>query len=203
VIVHTISVGDMLNFTYIIEDEDTGQSILLDPSWDLDKLEEIIRRKSLQIKYIVNTHHHFDHTLGNEAMSKSTKARIIQHTASNLHHDVTVDDNSRIEFGNSGLTVLYTPGHSQDSICLASADKIFTGDTLFVGSCGRVDLPGGSARSLYHSIFDVLYKLDDNLVVFPGHNYGPTPTSTIGLEKRTNPVMQKMTEAEFLQMLGQ
>ncbi len=193
----------MMNFTYIIEDEDTGQSILLDPSWDLDKLEEIIRRKSLHIKYIINTHHHFDHTLGNEAMSKSASAPIVQHASSGLRHDIAVEDNSKIEFGGSAFSVLHTPGHSQDSICLAGDGKIFTGDTLFVGSCGRVDLPGGSAKSLYHTIFKVLYELDDNLAVFPGHDYGPTPTSTMGREKKTNPVMQKMTETEFLRMLGQ
>ena len=81
--------------------------------------------------------------------------------------------------------------------------KIFTGDTLFVGNCGRIDLPGGSAKDLFHSLFDVLYSLDDDLVLYPGHNYGPSETSTIGQEKITNLILQKRTEQEFVEMMGQ
>ena len=80
--------------------------------------------------------------------------------------------------------------------------KIFSGDTLFVGNCGRIDLPGGSAHDLYHSLFDVLYSLDDNLVMYPGHNYGNAETSTLGQEKITNLVMQKRTQEQFVEMMG-
>ena len=138
--VHQIQVGNMQNFSYIVEDEDTSESIIIDPSWDLIELEMIIKENALKIKYIVNTHHHFDHTLGNEAMVESTKAPIIQHENSELKHDITVKDGDFIEFGNSKLKVLHTPGHSQDSICLVGDGKIFSGDTLFVGNCGRIDL---------------------------------------------------------------
>jgi len=201
--VHQIQVGNMQNFTYIVEDDDTSEAILIDPSWDLIELEMIIKRNNLKIKYIVNTHHHFDHTQGNEAMAESTKAPIIQHEFSELKHDITVKDGDFIEFGNSKLKVLHTPGHSQDSICLIGDGKIFSGDTLFVGNCGRIDLPGGSAKDLYHSLFDVLHSLDDNLVLYSGHNYGNSEISTIGEEKTTNPVMQKRTEQQFLEMMGQ
>ena len=201
-IVHQIQVGNMQNFCYIVEDEDTSESIIIDPSWDLIELEMVIKEKNLKIKYIVNTHHHFDHTLGNEAMVESTKAPIIQHENSELKHDITVKDGDIIEFGNSKLKVLHTPGHSKDSICLIGDGKIFSGDTLFVGNCGRIDLPGGSAKELYHSLFDVLYSLDDNLVMYPGHNYGHKETSTIGQEKITNMVMQKRNEQQFLDMMG-
>ena len=200
--VHQIQVGNMQNFTYIVEDDETNEAILIDPSWDLIELELIIKRNNLKIKYIVNTHHHFDHTLGNEAMAESTKAPIIQHEASELKHDLSVKDGDFIEFGKSKLKVLHTPGHSKDSICLIGDGKIFSGDTLFVGNCGRVDLPGGSARELYHSLFDVLYSLDDDLVMYPGHNYGHKETSTIGHEKVTNLVMQKRTEDQFVEMMG-
>ncbi|MGH1568386.1 MAG: hydroxyacylglutathione hydrolase family protein [Nitrosopumilus sp.] len=200
--VHQIQVGNMQNFSYIVEDEDTHQSIIIDPSWDLIELEMIIKENNLKIKYIVNTHHHFDHTLGNEAMVESTKAPIIQHENSELKHDITVKDGDLIEFGNSKLKVLHTPGHSQDSICLVGDGKIFSGDTLFVGNCGRIDLPGGSAKDLYHSLFDVLHNLDENLVMYPGHNYGGSETSTLGQEKITNHVMQKRTEQQFLDMMG-
>jgi len=201
--VHQIQVGSMQNFTYIVEDVDTGEAILIDPSWELVELELIIKRNDLKIKYIVNTHHHFDHTMGNEAMAESTKAPIIQHELSELKHDITVKDGDYIEFGNSKLKVLHTPGHSMDSICLIGDGKIFSGDTLFVGNCGRIDLPGGSAKELYHSLFDVLHTLDDNLVLYSGHNYGNSETSTIGQEKITNHVMQKRTEQQFVEMMGQ
>jgi glyoxylase-like metal-dependent hydrolase (beta-lactamase superfamily II) len=192
----------MQNFTYILED-DTGEAIILDPSWNLDEIEQVITRKALTVKYIVNTHHHFDHTLGNEAISKSTGAKIIQHESSTLDHDISVSDGHSIKFGNSELKVFHTPGHSKDSICLVGDGKIFTGDTLFVGNCGRVDLPGGSAKELYHSLLDILTKLDDDLILYSGHNYGSTPSSTIGNEKQTNFVMQKRTEEEFVELMGQ
>ena len=200
--VHQIQVGNMQNFTYIVEDDDTNEAIIIDPSWELVELELLIKRNNLKIKYIVNTHHHFDHTLGNEAMTKSTKAPIIQHESSELKHDITVKDGDFIEFGNSKLKVLHTPGHSKDGICLIGDNKIFSGDTLFVGNCGRIDLPGGSAKELYHSLFDVLHSLDDNLVLYSGHNYGLSETSTIGEEKTTNPVMQKRTEQQFVEMMS-
>ena len=200
--VHQIQVGNMQNFTYIVEDDDTNEAIIIDPSWELVELELLIKRNNLKIKYIVNTHHHFDHTLGNEAMVESTKAPIIQHEASELKHDITVKDGDFIEFGNSKLKVLHTPGHSKDSVCLIGDNKIFSGDTLFVGNCGRIDLPGGSAKELYHSLFDVLHSLDDNLVLYSGHNYGLSETSTIGEEKTTNPVMQKRTEQQFVEMMS-
>ena len=84
------------------------------------------------------------------------------------------------------------PGHSKDSICLIGDGKIFSGDTLFVGSCGRIDLEGGSASEIYDSIFDVLYGLDEQLIMYPGHDYGSVKISTIGDQKRTNPIMRKI-----------
>ena len=200
--VHQIQVGNMQNFTYIVEDDDTNEAIIIDPSWELIELELLIKRNNLKIKYIVNTHHHFDHTMGNEAMTESTKAPIIQYESSELKHDITVKDGDYIEFGNSKLKVIHTPGHSKDSICLIGDGKIFSGDTLFVGNCGRVDLPGGSAKELYHSLFDTLYALDDDLVLYSGHNYGKSEVSTIGQEKISNHVMQKRTEQQFVEMMG-
>lgn len=201
--VHQFQVGNMENFTYILEDEESGEAIILDPSWNLDEIQKEIVRRDLKIKYIVNTHHHFDHTLGNEAMAKETTAQILQHESSTLKHDISLVDRQKIKFGNSELTVFHTPGHSKDSICLVGDGKIFSGDTLFVGNCGRVDLPGGSARELYHSLFDILVKMDENLILYPGHNYGSTPISTLGKEKQNNFVLQKRSEQEFVELMGQ
>ena len=202
-IVYQIQVGNMQNFCYVVVDEETNECIIIDPSWELEKIEEVISRNGLTVKYIVNTHHHFDHTIGNKAMADSTGAKIIQHEESTLEHDITVKDGEKIQFGNSALQVVHTPGHSKDSICLIGDGKIFSGDTLFVGNCGRIDLPGGSAKDLYHSLFDILYDLDDELTLYCGHNYGSSPTSSIGMEKKMNFVMQKRTEQEFVEMMGQ
>ncbi len=200
-IVHQILVGRMQNFTYVIYDEDTSAAIVLDPSWDLDKVQNILEQHKLKTKYIVNTHNHFDHTLGNQALAKSLGVSILQHPASGLPHDTDINDGDSIKFGKSSLAVLHTPGHSQDSICLVGDGKVFTGDTLFVGSCGRVDLPGGSAEDLYDSLFGIVAKLDGSLVVYPGHNYGPTATSTISREVDSNPVLQYRTKQDFLSLM--
>ena len=200
--VYQIQVGNMQNFTYILEDEDTETAIVLDPSWDLEEIQKVLEKNNLKVKYIVNTHHHFDHIIGNEYMTKITGAKIIQHSASTLKNDMTVSDGDKIKFGNSELTVFHTPGHSKDSMCLVGDGKIFSGDTLFVGNCGRVDLPGGSAKELYHSLFDILHKMDEKLVLYPGHNYGSYPSSTLGKEKKTNFVLQPRTEQEFLEFMN-
>jgi len=200
--VHQLEVGNMQNFTYILEDEDTSEAMIIDPSWDLDEIVRVIEKNGLSVKYIVNTHYHFDHTIGNDVMVQKTGAKILQYKTSTIKHDIEVSDGDKIKFGSSELTVLHTPGHSKDSMCLVGDGKIFSGDTLFVGACGRVDLPGGDARELYHSLTDVLQKLDNNLVMYPGHNYGSTPTATLGNQKKMNFVMQPRTEQEFLEMMG-
>ena len=196
--VEQIQVGRMQNFTYVISDYKTRDAVILDPSWDLADIEQVIRRDSLRVTHIVNTHHHFDHTTGNEQMARSTGAPVAQHEASELPHDISLRHGDAVAFGDSALEVLHTPGHSKDSICLVGDGKIFTGDTLFVGTCGRVDLPGGSARELYHSIFDTLSNLEDSLVMYPGHDYGAAPASTLGDQKQSNPVMRPVSEEQFV-----
>lgn len=199
--VYQILVGGMMNFTYVVGDEATGEAIVVDPSWDLDRVQDIISKNNLTTKYIVNTHHHFDHTLGNETLARVTGAPIIQHPSSGLQHDISIDEGDTIHFGELGLGVLHTPGHSQDSICLVGDGNILTGDTLFIGSCGRVDLPGGNASQLYNSLRR-LSSLDGALLVYPGHHYGDTKTSTLSQQIDTNPVLHPQTEGAFLRMLG-
>ena len=200
--VYQIPVGPMQNFSYIVEDESTHEAIVIDPSWDLDKITQLVEEQNLNPKYIVNTHWHDDHTRGNEELAAEISAKIVQHEISTLQNDMTVKDGDSIKFGCSELVVYHTPGHSKDSICLVGDGKIFSGDTLFVGNCGRIDLPGGSSRELYHSLFDVISNLDDGLIMYPGHDYGSAQTSTIGNEKMTNPVMQKISEDDFVMRMG-
>ena len=116
--VYQIPVGPMQNFSYIVEDTSTHEAIVIDPSWDLEKITKTIDEQNLKIKYIVNTHWHDDHTRGNEELSKQLGAKIIQHEASQLKNDLTVSNGDSIEFGSSFLMVYHTPGHSKDSICL-------------------------------------------------------------------------------------
>ena len=198
-----IPAGQMANYTYIIADEDTDLAAVIDPSWELDKTFSALKKNGWTAKYIINTHGHFDHVLGNEQVAAATGAKIVQHENSKLNRDISVKDGQTIELGKTRLQVLHTPGHSEDSMCLVlEGQLVFTGDTLFVGNCGRVDLPGSDAEKMYHSLFDVVAKLDERLLVYPGHNYGSTETSTIGRERTTNFVLQPKTKEEFLEFMG-
>jgi hydroxyacylglutathione hydrolase len=198
-----IPVGQMANFTYIVADEESGEAAIIDPSWDLDEIFHALKRNGWRAKYVINTHTHFDHVLGNDQVAEVTGAKIVQHKNSQLEKHVAVSDGDVIEIGSIRLRVLHTPGHSTDSMCLIlDGQLIFTGDTLFVGNCGRTDLPGSDLAEMYHSLFDRLGKLDEKLVVYPGHNYGSTTTSTIGREKKTNYVLQPRSKQEFLEFMG-
>lgn len=197
-IVKQIPVGSMSNFTYIIADEKSKMAAVIDPSWDLEKVLDALKANDLKLQYIINTHTHFDHVLGNEQLATITGARIIMHKNSRLDKDLSVDDGDTIQLGDINIKVIFTPGHSKDGMCLLAENKLFAGDTLFIGNCGRVDLPGGSATELYDSIFGKLMKLDDRIEVYPGHDYGNRPYSTIGDEKRTNYVLKPRTKEEFL-----
>jgi glyoxylase-like metal-dependent hydrolase (beta-lactamase superfamily II) len=104
--------------------------------------------------------------------------------------DITVEEGDRVEFGNHSLDVIHTPGHTPGGICLYTNGYVFTGDTLFVGGIGRTDLPGGSMAQLIQSIKNKLIALPDDTLVFPGHNYGSSPQSTIGKEKQSNPFVR-------------
>ena len=197
-----IPVGQMANFTYIVADEETAEVAIIDPSWDLEKVFDALEKNRWKAKYIVNTHSHFDHVLGNGQVAKMTKAKIIQHKDSHLEKDIALSEGDVIQVGSIGMKVVHTPGHSPDSICLVLDGAVFTGDTLFVGNCGRTDLPGSDPKEMYHSLLNIVSRLDDKLVVYPGHNYGQTPTSTIGFEKKFNLVLQRRTEQEFLEFMG-
>lgn len=197
-----IPVGQMANFTYIIADEESGEAAVIDPSWDLDEVFRALKKNGWRAKYVINTHTHFDHVLGNDQVAGVEGAKIVQHKNSQLEKHIAVSDGDVIEIGSIRLRVLHTPGHSKDSMCLIlEGQLVFTGDTLFVGNCGRVDLPGSDPAEMYHSLFELLYKLDENLLVYPGHNYGTTPTSTIGREKKTNFVLQPKSKQEFLEFM--
>ncbi len=190
------------NFSYIIADDSTKEAAVVDPNFNADAIIRIVRDQNLNVKYVIDTHDHFDHTASNEDFKSNFGAKVVAHKLANVNKDVSVVDGDVIRVGNIIIKVIHTPGHTRDSVCLLIDDKLLTGDTLFVGGCGRTDLPGGSAEDLYHSLFDKLIKLDDNIKVYPGHDYGPKPYSTIGVEKRTNYVLQKRTVEEFIAFMN-
>jgi hydroxyacylglutathione hydrolase len=158
--------------------------------------------EGLNLKYIFSTHGHSDHTAGNAELQSAFGGQVVVHRLSKVDTQVKVDDNDVLHVGSVELRVIFTPGHTQDGICLLVNDKrLLTGDTLFVGECGRTDLPGGNPRQMYTSLFEKLIKLDDAVEVYPGHDYGDKPHSTIGEEKRTNYVLQPRSMEEFAEFM--
>jgi hydroxyacylglutathione hydrolase len=204
-----IQVGGMAVFAYLVGDTESGEALIIDPAADTDDIIAEAKKHNLTIKYIVNTHGHVDHIMGNAEMKKRTGAKIIVHeedagmltTTSPMmlkmfgaQHsppaDITVKDGDRITVGTLSLTVIHTPGHTPGGMALHMDGVVFTGDTLFVEAVGRTDFPGSSWPAMLRSIRERLFTLPDETKVLPGHNYGGTPTSTIGHEKKYNPFVQ-------------
>ncbi|MGA8080725.1 MAG: MBL fold metallo-hydrolase, partial [Candidatus Nitrosopolaris sp.] len=176
---------------------------VIDPSWELEKIFAILEKNGWKVKYIINTHTHFDHILGNEQVAAVTGAKIIQHKDSTETYDIPVEDGQIIQVGKIMIRIVHTPGHSKDSMSLVvNNELVLTGDTLFVGNCGRVDLPGSDASEMYDSLFEKIAKLEESLVVYPGHDYGSKKTSTIGEEKRTSTVLKARSRADFVRYMA-
>ncbi len=191
------------NFSYVVADEASGEAVIVDPSFNADILIDLIMENKLKAKYIIDTHGHSDHTAGNDEIKSKLGAKIIAHQSSKVNKNIAVQDGDKIRIGSKDILVIHTPGHTQDSICLLVNGKLLTGDTLFVGECGRTDLPGSSPRDMYRSLFDKLMKLDDKIEVYPGHDYGDRPSSTIGTERKTNYTLENRTLEEFLEFMEQ
>jgi len=194
-------IGEMINFTYLIGDEDSGLAAVIDPADDADKILKEAEKHNLKIAYIINTHAHFDHIKANEELTSKTRAKIIMHEKAKAKKDISVKDNDIIEIGKLKIRVIHTPGHTPESICLLIDKKLLTGDTLFVGGCGRTDLPGGNPEELYYSLLKLM-ELDDNTEIYPGHDYGEKPYSTIGYEKSYNYALSFRTKEEFIRFMG-
>jgi glyoxylase-like metal-dependent hydrolase (beta-lactamase superfamily II) len=187
-IVKQIEIGGMDNFSYLAGCEKTRKAAVIDPGADVERILAEAEREGLAITHIVNTHGHGDHTAGSAGLKALTGARIVIHAldaAAVPQADILVSDDQDLQVGGITFRVLHTPGHTPGGICLYAEGQLFTGDTLFVGDSGRTDLAGGHRPTLGASIRRLM-TLPDETVVWPGHDYGPTPSSTIGWEKRHN-----------------
>jgi hydroxyacylglutathione hydrolase len=187
-IIRQLDVGHMDNFCYLVGCEKTRKAVVIDPGAEVDRIVSEAHKDGLVIQYIVNTHGHGDHTAGSTRLKALTGANIIIHTleaAAVPQADILLSGDQELKVGEITFKVFHTPGHTPGGICLYAEGNLFTGDTLFVGDSGRTDLTGGHRPTLAASIRRLMTLPDDTLV-WPGHDYGPTSSSTIGWEKRHN-----------------
>ena len=182
-IIEQLQIGFMANFCYIIADEKSKEGLIIDPGWDAQNILSKVKELGLQIKYAVGTHAHPDHIQELEHISKITGAKSVLHEDEKIKVDILVKDNDTLKLGDVVIKIIHTPGHTPGGICLYTPPHLFTGDTLFSGGgFGRTDLPGGNNNDLEKSL-SRLFSLPDQTIIYPGHNYGNTPTSTIKEEK--------------------
>jgi hydroxyacylglutathione hydrolase len=190
--VKCFKVGWLSTNCYVVGCEETKEAIIIDPGLESEKetklILEYIKKNRFHIKYIINTHGHPDHISGNMIMKEATGASILIHEnhKGKANADQKLREGDLIQVGNCKLKVLHTPGHTKSGISLLGTDVVFTGDTLFAGSIGRTDFPGGSFQEIMKSIKTKLMPLPDNFKVYPGHE----SFSTIGDEKKYNPFLQ-------------
>ncbi len=207
----TFITGPLQVCTYLVYCDQSKEAALIDPGDADSEILKILEEYELKPKFILGTHGHPDHILGVEYFRQGLKVPFFLHQQDeiffqdpknfiefkswgfppNPRADAVFTDGTRFTLGEEELHVLHTPGHSPGSSCFYSpkASIIFTGDTLFVGAVGRADLPGGNFSQMLNSIQEKLLTLPDHTVVYPGHDYGPKPTSTIGEERRFNPYL--------------
>jgi len=199
VLVKTFHTGGDRNLAYLIGDESSKQAVVIDPSYAPEDIVDFASAKGYEVAYVFCTHNHGDHTNGNVAFERATGVKALLFgdvdpaTGTQLAHDAT------FPFGNLELRVLHTPGHTPDSLCFLVGDALFTGDTLFVGKVGGTDLDHG-ARAEYGSLHEILMKLPDGTRVFPGHDVGVKPSSTIGNERTTNPFLLREDVESFIEL---
>jgi glyoxylase-like metal-dependent hydrolase (beta-lactamase superfamily II) len=214
-------IGPMANFVYIIGDRETRKAAVVDPAWDIDAIVRYCEREGYNVDKILITHYHQDH-LGGSMMGQhiqgaadmlnriKAKVYVNKHEAEGVKKVsglsdsdlVKVEAGDAIKIGDIDLKFIHTPGHTPGSQCFLVEDNLISGDTLFVNSCGRVDLPGSDPEAMYYSLNHTLRNLDDSTVVYPGHAYAPESSTTIGEQKRHNMYMRFKNLDDFLMAMG-
>jgi len=194
--------------TYLVACPKTFETVIIDPAGEEDKILALIQTHGFKVKYILNTHGHSDHVLGNPKLKEVFNVPVCMHEADERFFsdpavreksskelglpppdpaDIRLKDDDIVEVGTLNIKVIHTPGHTPGSVCYLVDGNLFCGDTLFVGAVGRTDLIGGSLETLLESLEKRLITLPKDTIVWPGHNYGDTPPSTIGRETERNP----------------
>jgi hydroxyacylglutathione hydrolase len=215
-----LELGPMQNFVYLIGDPATRDCVVVDPAWEIDTIVDTAAADGFTIRGALVTHTHQDHVGGSleswgmpgripgaEELLARVPAKVYVHKAEReflpgLGSELQpVDNHDTLQVGRLVLTFLHTPGHTPGSQCFLVDGRLISGDTLFIGSCGRTDLPGSDPREMYYSLTQRLSALPDDTVLFPGHNYGGA-SSSIGREKRQNPFMRFASLGDFLRTMG-
>ena len=213
-----VLIGPMANFAYLIGSQSTREAVLVDPAWDVKALLELAEQDEMTVVGALVSHTHADHVGGKlmghhiegaAELLEHCKARIYVHKAEAEHIEippselVKTDEHSELTLGEVRIEFIHTPGHTPGSQCFKLSDRVISGDTLFIGSCGRTDLPGSNPGDMYTSLTQKLMKLDDATLVFPGHNYAEHAThSDIATEKQRNPYVRFPDKATFLRAMG-
>ena len=203
-ILEQMEVGPMNNFIYFLGDKATGEIAVVDPAWDVDLLRDRAQKKGYKITSIFLTHGHPDHVNGLDDLlsTHDVPVYLSRHEAAfytpSCKNLKKTADHEKIKVGNIEFECLHTPGHTPGCQCFKCGDALITGDTLFIDGCGRCDLPGGSAKAMFKSLYDVILKLPDPTRIYPGHNYGELPFATLAEQKKTNPYLCAKDLEEFL-----
>lgn len=190
-IFHQLSSGGDRNYGYLIGCEKTKKAAVIDPSPDPFPLYQKAQSLDLEIQYVINTHAHYDHTGGNDFFTKQMNIKLVTHKSVPSGH-IQVEDGDTLKVGDVTLKFIHTPGHTPDSMCVLAEKELVTGDTLFVGKVG-----GTYSRTDGETEFESLkklMKLPPDTRVWPGHNYGVKPSSTIGEELESNPFIQRLND---------
>ncbi len=191
------------NFSYIIYSTDTKEAAIVDPSYDASKTLNFIKQNNLNLKYIIITHYHFDHSKDIARVKKAvSSAKVVASELDgkklNEKVDIFVTDGQKLSLGNIDLQFILTPGHTSGGICILVDNKaMITGDTLFIGDCGRTDLVDGNINQMFKSLQEKIKPLPDHIIVYPGHDYGDKPFDTLGNQKRKNKTLLARNIEEF------
>ena len=216
-----LEIGPMQNYVYLLGDPTTHEAAVVDAAWDVDMIVRTAEEDGYRVTKDLVTHFHPDH-LGGDLMGHSIRgaseliakvpAKVYIHKAElpfvhrltglSASDVVPVEGGDEVAIGNLKVKFVHTPGHTPGSQCFLVGNALVSGDTLFIGSCGRVDLPGSNPEDMYRSLTQVLGALPDETLLYPGHNYADRPRSTLGDEKRTNMMMRFRTLGDFLSVMG-